>query len=259
MSRPKHQDARSPGEGAGIRVSAMILVGGASRRMGRDKASLEFIANGQRCSLLSWIAYRCRALGCARVIVVDRKERRDGGAIPGFGASAPEWLSWAQDAPAYVGQGPLAGLLGGLLADVGRDLGPGSSGDDDDGQALRESWIWLLACDEPELHEGDLEPLRQCAQDLARQDRSLAPMVDGVGWAQAPLQPFGTLLRADAVRERCDALLAGQERRLRALFEVLTLHWLPGSQRSSPSFSSINDPESWHQWLRARAFEAIEP
>jgi molybdopterin-guanine dinucleotide biosynthesis protein A len=86
-----------PGKPVGV-----VLAGGASLRMGRDKALLPVLGE----TLPAWAARRL-AMVCAEVVVADRGR----GLLPGF-PSLP-------DGP---GKGPAAGLLGAAAARPGRPL-----------------------------------------------------------------------------------------------------------------------------------------
>jgi molybdopterin-guanine dinucleotide biosynthesis protein A len=86
-----------PGKPIGV-----VLAGGASLRMGRDKAILPVLGE----TLPAWAARRLAGV-CAEVVVADRGR----GLLPGF-SSLP-------DGP---GRGPAAGLLGVAAAHPGRPL-----------------------------------------------------------------------------------------------------------------------------------------
>jgi molybdopterin-guanine dinucleotide biosynthesis protein A len=85
-------------------VVGVVLAGGASRRMGRDKASLVLAGRGE--TLAAGTARRLAAV-CAEVVVADRAR----GTVPGL-PSLP-------DGP---GRGPAAALLGAARAHPGRPL-----------------------------------------------------------------------------------------------------------------------------------------
>jgi len=84
----------------------VVLAGGASRRMGRDKTLLALSDAGQPASLPAGTAERLAAV-CAEVAVADRGR----GLLPGL-PSLP-------DGP---GRGPAAGILGAAAAYPGRPL-----------------------------------------------------------------------------------------------------------------------------------------
>lgn len=77
-------------------LTGLVLAGGASRRMGHDKALLD--VDGRR--LVHHVAARLSAV-CARVLVAPGARR-----LPG--------LPWAQVDDLAPGEGPLAGIIGGL-------------------------------------------------------------------------------------------------------------------------------------------------
>jgi molybdopterin-guanine dinucleotide biosynthesis protein A len=84
--------------------AGVVLAGGASRRMGRDKALLVLAAGGE--TLAAGAARRLAAV-CADVLVADRGR----GAVPGLPSLA--------DGP---GHGPAAGLLGAARVRPGTPL-----------------------------------------------------------------------------------------------------------------------------------------
>ena len=106
----------------------VVLAGGASRRMGRDKAVLTLAPGGE--TLAAGAARRLAAV-CAEVVVADRGR----GTVPGL-------LSLA-DGP---GHGPAAGLLGAARVRPGRPL-------------------LVLACDLPAVPIALLAHLRDAAAD----------------------------------------------------------------------------------------------
>jgi molybdopterin-guanine dinucleotide biosynthesis protein A len=104
-----------------VNSSALILAGGASRRMGRDKASL--ILDGR--SMLDLVAETMQALFPEVKLSVRE---------PRFDARLPQIL----DDPAC--QGPLAGLLSGL-------------------EQLSASWLFVVGCDMPFVTANVVEQL----------------------------------------------------------------------------------------------------
>jgi molybdopterin-guanine dinucleotide biosynthesis protein A len=85
----------------------VVLAGGDSRRMGRDKALLTLGAQGETGETLAAGAARRLAAVCTEVVVADRER----GTVPGLPSFA--------DGP---GRGPAAGLLGVARRRPGRPL-----------------------------------------------------------------------------------------------------------------------------------------
>lgn len=88
-------------------VLGVVLAGGASRRMGRDKARLEIAGDGGEPVSLGEHAARRLAEVCADVVVADGGR----GSVPGRRSIA--------DGP---GAGPAAGILGAAALRPGQDL-----------------------------------------------------------------------------------------------------------------------------------------
>jgi molybdopterin-guanine dinucleotide biosynthesis protein A len=105
------------------RVSAVILAGGKSRRMGRDKAFLAF----DGAPLIARVIERVRSL-CAEVIIVAN----DADAYAPFGARVV--------GDVYPGKGSLGGVFSGL-------------------QAARAEFVLAVACDMPFLNPALLRYL----------------------------------------------------------------------------------------------------
>lgn len=104
----------------GVRWSGAVLCGGASRRMGRDKALLEI--DGQPMFLR--VADAARAAGAAEIVTV-------GGDLSSFwprSATHPQLSASRTVADRYPGEGPLGGVLTAL----------GESGD---------AVVFVVACD----------------------------------------------------------------------------------------------------------------
>ncbi len=123
----------------------VVLAGGESRRMGRDKAAL--VVGG---STLAERAAELLARVCPEVVVADR----GAGRVPGLPSLA--------DGP---GRGPAAGLLGAAAARPGRDL-------------------VVLACDLPAVPEALVAALaRESSADctVPRSPRGLEPLVARYG------------------------------------------------------------------------------
>jgi molybdopterin-guanine dinucleotide biosynthesis protein A len=119
-------------------LGGIILAGGASRRMGQDKALLDW--NGRRA--VDRLAELAAAAGCAWTLT----------------AGADHGLPFVLDPP---GKGPVAGVLAGLAALRGRGLG----------RAL------VLAVDAPTLRLEDLRPLLAAPAPGAAYEGLTMPMV----------------------------------------------------------------------------------
>jgi len=125
---------------AGAETVGVVLAGGASRRMGRDKAALAIAGE----TLAARAARRLRAV-CARVAVADGGR----GLVPGL-PSLP-------DGP---GDGPVAGILGAARALPGHPL-------------------LVLACDLPGVPEALLADLAEAGEIdwvVPRWQRGLEPL-----------------------------------------------------------------------------------
>lgn len=107
------------------RLSGVVLAGGASRRMGCDKALIDF--GGE--PLAARVARRL-AEACDDVVVASGDGRRLG------------WLGLAQVADAVPGAGPLAGIVAGL-------------------ESARGPLVAVVAVDMPYVHAGVLAALAQ--------------------------------------------------------------------------------------------------
>ncbi len=130
---------------AGRPPVGVVLAGGASRRMGRDKATLA-LGGRSLAERAADLLGRC----CAEVVVADRGR----GLVAG-------WPSIA-DGP---GQGPAAGLLGAAAARPGREL-------------------LVLACDLPAVPESLVAALARPADadcTVPRSRRGLEPLVGRYG------------------------------------------------------------------------------
>ncbi len=125
-------------------LTGLVLAGGASRRMGRDKALLR-LPGGE--SLLERQIWALRETGAARVLISTRKGR-DYGAVAADLVFDPE-----------VDAGPLAGIAAGL-------------------RAAREGLVLVLAVDMPRVDPGHLQELLR--QTEAESLRGVVPVCDGI-------------------------------------------------------------------------------
>lgn len=190
--------------------AAIVLCGGRSRRMGRDKASLPF---GDETLLER--AVRIVSEVCDEVVVVAR----EGQAVEGISPGVPI----ARD-PAE-GLGPLAGLAAGL-------------------EAMRAERAFLTACDAPLLRPDYVRFMlaRSRGHDAA------VPLVDGFHMTTAAAYSKGVLdvarrllaegrLRPLFLVQQVDAVIVGED-------EVRAVD--PGLD----SLKNCNTPEAYEQALR---------
>jgi molybdopterin-guanine dinucleotide biosynthesis protein A len=124
-------------------LTGIVLAGGQSRRMGRDKAWLDW--EGQ--PLLARVAHALRRAGCAEVLIVGGDAPRI--AALGLHAVPDRW----------PGEGPLAALATGL-------------------QAARHPLALAVACDMPHLDPQALALLARLAQGFD----AAVPWVAPGGW-----------------------------------------------------------------------------
>ncbi|MFP4132852.1 MAG: molybdenum cofactor guanylyltransferase [Halothece sp.] len=111
------------------RLSAMILAGGQSKRMGEDKALL----NVEGKPFLQYIC-ECAQAVTSQVYIVTPWVERYQNIVPSECSLIPE-MSLPNETPPY---GPLVGLYQGL-------------------QQVKTEWVLALACDLPKLKVAELE------------------------------------------------------------------------------------------------------
>lgn len=167
-----------------MRTGGVILCGGGSQRMGRDKASLPF---GPGETLLSAVAHRVgEATGNGPIVCVAAV----GQPLP----SLPDTVAVVRDRSPDLG--PLEGAAVGLAA-----------------AQLQADAVVLVGCDAP-LVSPDL--LRMVLDRLPANE-AVAPVVEG------HRQPLLAAYDAAAAAKAADELLATGARSLQALLDRLTL------------------------------------
>jgi molybdopterin-guanine dinucleotide biosynthesis protein A len=209
----------------------VVLAGGASRRMGRDKAALA--VDGE--TLAARAARRLLGV-CARVVIADGGR----GLVPG--------LPCLPDAPAA---GPAAGILGAALAWPGHPL-------------------LVLACDLPRVSEALLRELLrrppfaeagwsgEVAAAAAAADDAADPDWVVPRWERG-LEPLCALYRPAALA----ALAAGVERGVAAPHRLaeaggLRVRFLEGERlrrcgQPADLFLNLNTARDLERWLRLEA------
>lgn len=213
-----------PAESAPREIGAVVLCGGRSTRMGRDKASLPF---GPGQTLLSHTLERVQAGLAAPVVCVAAV----GQPLPAL----PAGVEVARDAA--PGLGPLAALATGLAALAGR-----------------ADVALAVGCDTPLLAPGWAGAL---AALLGDHDAALPVEGDAEGDAAHPLAAlYRTRLAGVAAR-----MLAAGERRLAALAEGVDTVRVPVDRlrRVDPELWTLlncNDPAAY---ARALAVASTSP
>jgi molybdenum cofactor guanylyltransferase len=222
-------DATTRGTDAGAAAAApetvgVVLAGGASRRMGRDKAALA--VDGE--TLAARAARRLRGV-CARVAIADGGR----GLVPG--------LPCLPDAPA---PGPAAGILGAARAWPGHPL-------------------LVLACDLPRVSEALLRELVRRLPVADAADAADAGATADPDWVvprwERGLEPLCALYRPAALT----ALAAAVERGIAAPHRLaetagLRIRFLEGERLrrcGDPAdlFLNLNTARDLEQWLRLEA------
>ena len=126
----------------GLGLTGAILAGGASSRMGRDKAELEVLPpSGERLTMIQLVSWSLARV-CDEVLVVGGPERRGIAARP-----TPDLM-------------PGSGVLGGLYSAL---------------SAATNELVFLVACDMPYLDAAVVEKLAQ----LAEGHDAVVPEIDG--------------------------------------------------------------------------------
>ncbi|MEO1365580.1 MAG: molybdenum cofactor guanylyltransferase [Acidobacteriota bacterium] len=197
------------------RPVGVALAGGASRRMGRDKATLPLPDSARGHDLLSWTVDRLRSV-CPDVVVADG----------GRGLGADLGVPSLEDGP---GRGPAAGILGAHRAFPRRAL-------------------LVLACDLP------LVPV-ELLRELASADAGPAWVVPARGGRLEPLcalyRPRALVgLDARVHRRRFD--LQGLRGVLGADVRVLDAEARESPEEAASAFLNVNRPEDLETLAAAR-------
>lgn len=204
-----------------MRATGVVLAGGASRRMGRDKAMLEIAGR----PLLDRVIDTAGSV-CNEVIVAGRL-------APG-GARQPAGVRWVEDAPGT--RGPLAGLAAALAI-------------------ARNERCLVIACDMPFLSADFLRYLGTNHDDCD----ALVPMPYGVAqplhaaYARSCLPTAASLLRLGSASMH-DLL---RRRRVRYIRHEQCLRLDP----TATSWFNMNRPEDYdtaaYRWPRREYEPAI--
>lgn len=185
-----------------------VLTGGASRRMGRDKAVIQI--EGVR--MVDRVAAALAAAGCSNVVAVGPRQ------LAGD-------LAHIDDL--YPGEGPLGGVLT-AMASVASVASMGSVG----------SWLCVVACDLPWLDVDSIDALHRAATSGAAAGQNAAE-VDVVVARTDRIEPLCALWNPrcrDAVQQAFDS---GQ----RSVLEVFkALHVIEVPVRSL-ALRNVNTPE----------------
>ncbi|MFN8496499.1 MAG: molybdenum cofactor guanylyltransferase [Anaerolineae bacterium] len=202
-------------------LSAIILSGGQSRRMGRDKALLEL--DGER--LLDRVANTVSAVSDDVIVVAGDAARYGGG-------------PWRVVSDAFPGAGALGGLYSGL-------------------QAARHPYVLAVACDMPFLSVPLLAYLARAARgwDAAvpqASDTSLGSDADLSPRSTAKdrdLQPLHAVYHRRVARVILERIAAGDLRMI-GFFPFIRVRYVSAAEieRHDPqrlSFFNANTPEEW--------------
>jgi len=210
-----------------LRFATVILAGGQSTRLGRDKV-LEPLAGKP---MLQHVIDR--AVAPRELCVIVRAET---GLLPGI--RTPQLTVWGVDE--LPGTGPLGGIYSGLRT---------AFEDEDVRELYRAKYAMVIACDLPLLQRSLLEELRR----LAPEYEAVVPVSD-----QGLPEPLCAVYSPDCIGPIRERLEAGQLKAASFLEDVHTLlvppeHW----RRFDPgglSFLNVNREEDLE-----RAREILSP
>jgi molybdopterin-guanine dinucleotide biosynthesis protein A len=185
----------------------LILAGGASRRMGRDKVALPV----GETTLIEHLLQRVSPVVDEAIVA--------GGSVTAPGARLV--------VDHYPGAGPLAGMHAGFIA-------------------AHHPWVWVVACDLPDVEPALLELLVSMAEGVD----AVVPIVGG------EQQGLCALYRCD-LAPRIEALLQTNVHSVRALLAAIGVRYLDESElrRVDPqlrSFRNLNTPADYEAWIRTR-------
>ncbi|RPA12615.1 molybdenum cofactor guanylyltransferase [Gordonia sp. OPL2] len=194
---------------AGQQVAGIVLAGGRSRRMGQDKAALDWEGEPMLARVVRVVGERCQP-----VFVVAPEESAAYRSL--FGSGGPE-ARWVTD------EAPGTGPLGGLAVGLSRAAEAGAR------------WAFVCATDMPlitpdlidELLRGVTESTQAVIATDAHRDH-----------------PMAGVYRTDAAAVIAD-LTASGERRMLAALDALTTHRVAVSDIDW--LTNVNAPEDVHR------------
>ncbi len=200
-------------------LSIVILAGGASRRMGRDKAWLEI----DGAPLIERVIHRLLPIAAEFVISTNSPER-----FAHLAHGLPIPLITVSDR--FTDAGPLAGLHAGL-------------------SAIKTEWAFAVATDMPFVNPHVIREMRM----LASGHDAVVPRLTSAGNAGPEPEPLHALYHARCLQPIEDRLIAG-ERRLVSFFPYINVMYAGDDliRPSDPhylSFMNINTPEEWNKAL----------
>jgi len=210
-----------------VRISGLIMAGGSSSRMGRDKALLPVGGLPLIAVLLERMARHC---GCVIIAAGDERRAREYRAaiapVLKGGAIDERRIAFAVDR--YAGCGPLAGLHAGL-------------------SELQTGWALVMGIDMPNVS----------ASLLARMRAAAASAGGAAEVVHAPGQPFHALYRASLALEIAERLERGD-------FRVASLLDRPGAVTVEPetdeereAFVNLNTPEAYEAYISKHRFSPV--
>ena len=196
---------------------AVVLSGGFSRRMGKDKAWLDF----HGVHLLNQV---CRVILSfmpdTQVLTVARPQQT----LPPLESGVIR----VDDLPGRAGGGPLVGLARGLDALEHKDC----------------DFAYLLSCDAALLSEKHLAFLKD--RILAGQDEAVLPLDD-----QGHAQPLLSVVRVAPCALRAQRLLAEGEARAQKLFDFEKVERIEADTLPDLNvLRACNTAKQWHEILR---------
>lgn len=202
-------------------VQAMVLAGGQSRRMGRDKALLPWSGK----PMLHRVCEVAAAVTGRRPIVFspwpDRYRIH-----PETAALPVDW--WVESSP---GQGPLLALAELLDRTAQEDL--------------NVNWLWLLACDLPCLDVAVCRSWFERRSALSPSQLALVPYSDR-GW-----EPLCGFYRP-SIAPNLQAFVAKGGRSFQVWLDTLSAEqraiYLPLSQPEAATLRNCNSPQDLHDW-----------
>jgi len=191
---------------------AAVLIGGASRRMGQDKALLQL---GGRSVLARLYELLTDRLGEAWIV---------GRRLPG--EDLPRCARWHLDL--QPGQGPLGGVATALT--IAASAGPARG-------------ACVVACDMPAMGGELLDHL------LGARNRG-APATVLVHPATHQVEPLGAVYEADSLGPIQEALASGQRSAVR-LLESIPAHRVQVPPSLADQLANANTPEEWETFRKA--------